>query len=202
MTGIPLGAEVECRGGACGHATHAIINLSTRRVTRLVVKERGLHPKHRQVPLDRIAHVAADRITLRCTRRELAGMRAFFDTHLVQAARPRWECYAGSYMECVCRHLREWVPSKHECIRPTELALRPGIRVRTADGREGSMKDLLMERATGCIAYVVVCVGEPGTWETVAIPVADVSRIGGRASGWPQGEPRLASSAVDLHRPD
>lgn len=200
MTDIPMSARVDCEGNACGRATHVIVNLETRRVTRLVVKERGLHSKQRLVPVDQIAGTTPERVLLRCSRDELAGMRAFIGTQFIREERLRWECYACSYMACVCRNAREWVPAKHACVRAAELAVRRGTKVQIVDGRAGRIQELVMDPVTGCITHLVLREGHLRPQRTVTIPIAEIDRIGGKASGWLQEEIRVGPSPVDPRR--
>jgi hypothetical protein len=75
---IPINAKVACTDGACGRSTNVVVNPVNRSVTHVAIEEKSLPDNPtRLVPVASVADVADDRITLNCTRVDVAKLGPF-----------------------------------------------------------------------------------------------------------------------------
>jgi sporulation protein YlmC with PRC-barrel domain len=172
---IPVEAKVHCVDGPGGESTQVIIYPTTNKVTHVVVKERQAPHTERLVPLRSVVETADDLIRLRCTRRELSGMRAFILTEFVRAEIPGYEDISGYILHPYV--VPQWVQVEHESIPPGELGVRRGARVRATDGNIGRVDEFVVDPDSGHITHLVLREGLPWDQEEVTIPITEIDRI-------------------------
>ena len=73
---IPMNVDVFCSDHRCGASTHLVLNPTTGLVTHLVVKEDTAPYAERLVPIKWVTAISDELVRLRCTRGQVAGMKA------------------------------------------------------------------------------------------------------------------------------
>lgn len=177
MTDIPLNADVECADGPGGKSTYVIVNPTTQQVTHFVVKEGGLHPTERLVPIDWVVETTHDLIRLRCTRDELAAMEPFFETGFIRRDIPHVDPVMSALWDrpyAVSQTTVVRVQHKH--IPPGELAMRQGARVEATDGYVGRVDEFLVDSSEH-ITHLVLREGHLWGQKEVTIPVSEIHHI-------------------------
>ena len=172
---IPIRAQVLCRDGPGGEATHLIVHPATRRVTRLVVKERRSPHIERLVPFRLVEDASAQQIQLRCSQQELSMMSTFIKTTLVESSSSQLD---GGYadLEIIYHHGFRKVKSKN--ILEDELVMDADTRVRSADGPVGRVDELLVDPANGAITHLRLRKGHMWAPKDVMVPITEVDRMG------------------------
>jgi hypothetical protein len=163
---IPVKAKVECADGPGGEATHVIVHPATKRVTRLVVKERRSPHAERLVPLRYVEDATADQIRLRCSQQELSKMQTFLRTELIETT--LW--YGGHAST-------DFKKVKRENIAEDELTLDTDTRVRAADGNMGRINELMVDPESGSITHLMMQEGHVWAPNGMTVPISEVERI-------------------------
>lgn len=179
---IPVGAQVECTDGLCGHLAHVLLNPVTDRVTHLVVREDA--PPHTEyiVPLEVLAETLAGTVQLRCSKAELQKMDPFVKTEFVQREMPdvypELSAYGMGtfYWPYVVSEHTVQVPVEHLQIPPGELAVRRGTRVRATDGDVGRIDEFVVNAENGHITHLVMHEGHLWGQKDVIIPVSAIDK--------------------------
>jgi sporulation protein YlmC with PRC-barrel domain len=176
---ISVNAEVQCVDGLAGHSTGVILHPISRRVTHIVVSERGFPHTERLVPVDLVIDSTPHQIRLRCTEEELLAMEPFIETEFMAATEP----YAVYSME----EYRLWpyaLPDpemgmvvEHEQIPPGELAVHRGASVEATDGHVGQVDEFLLDPTDMHITHLVLREGHLWGQKDVTIPVSEIDQI-------------------------
>ena len=173
---IPIGVEVFCTDGLCGHATHVVLRPKTEEVTDLVVKESGAPHKEVLIPVAAVTATTPDSINLRYTRNEIANLQRFIGTDYVKVEIPS----PASGIFYMMPHLYpnvETLAVKHESIPADELAVRRGAWVEATDGIVGRVDEFLMDPENDHITHLVLREGHIWGQKDVTIPVSEIERI-------------------------
>ena len=80
---IPIDVEVFCTDGPGGHSSAIVLNPVTKEVTHFAVRTKGFLSDEYLVPVAFIAESTPERISLSCSRAELAQCQPFEKTVLV-----------------------------------------------------------------------------------------------------------------------
>ncbi len=176
---IPVNAEVKCADGPAGNSTSVILNPITRRVTHIVVRQKGLLHMERLVPLEFVTTSTPHEIQLRCTLQELADTEAFVDVQFIPADYPHMDYEAEEHMFWPYVHAGEDVtlPIETERIPPGELAVHRGAHVEAKDGHVGTVDEFLVDLSDGHISHLVLREGHLWGQKDVTIPVSEIQRI-------------------------
>jgi sporulation protein YlmC with PRC-barrel domain len=176
---IPVNAEVQCADGPAGHSISVILNPITRRVTHIVVKQKGFLHMERLVPVDMVTASTPHEIQLRCTLQELAEMDAFQDVEFIAADYPYMAYGAEEYMFWPYVYAEEdaMLPIESERIPPGELAIHRGAHVEARDGRVGKVDEFLVDLSDGHITHLVLREGHLWGEKDVTIPISEIERI-------------------------
>jgi sporulation protein YlmC with PRC-barrel domain len=182
---IPVEAGVECVDGACGVSTHVIINPVTKKVTHLVVKQRGFPSIERMVPIEWVTQTTSNLIQLECTKEKLNHQDTFIDTEYIKLE-PSDVLPSGPapfiggvylYWPYSVPELERYMTVEHERIPPDELAVRRGAHVEAADGHVGQVDEFLVDPRDGHITHLVMREGHLWGQKDVSIPVSAIDHI-------------------------
>jgi sporulation protein YlmC with PRC-barrel domain len=173
---IPVNADVYCNDQRCGVSTYIIVNPTTKKITHLVVKEKGFPHTERLVSIDLVLETSPDRIQLRNTQYQLAEMEPFIETEFIPTEIPE---YVGDQFMIWPYAIpeTEMISVEHERIPPGELAVRRGARVEAIDGHVGRVDELLVHPADGHITHLVLREGHLWGQKDVTIPVSQIDHI-------------------------
>jgi hypothetical protein len=205
---IPVGAEVSCKDGLCGKSTYVLINPVTEKVTHLVVKANTTHYPEYIVPIELVAAMDNDMITLKCTLDEFQHMDPFVQTHYIHEPMPQSE-YDSGYG--IGTHLMwpyaqgdamAWVHVDEQQIPPGELAVRRGTRVEATDGVVGHVDEFLVHPGTGNITHLVMREGHLWGQKDVSIPIAAIRKTTGDTVSLNLNKQEIeALPSIPIHRP-
>ena len=180
-TDIPLDADVQCSDGDCGTTMSLIVNPVSRTVTHVAIHDDKLPGNAtRLVPTDKVANVTQNRITLECTRDDVAGMHPFLVENLVQqspsggANRPG-AAYSAHYVF----NDTAYSSVQEQDIPKGELSLVSGMHVETRDGKKGKLTELVLDPNGGQITHLLVREGHLWNKRDLAIPVGDIDLFDG-----------------------
>lgn len=168
---IPIHANVMCIDGAAGTSKALIVDPLQRRLTHIVVRERGVAASERLVPTGLVSVTTEDAISLRCTRDELHGLDDFIDAHFVgltYARPPLADPTSDS-------QLSPLVISKR--IPEGEVALGRWAVVEATGGAVGHVQSVILDPTNYRITHVVVRSHRFLTRQEAAIPVTQIARI-------------------------
>jgi sporulation protein YlmC with PRC-barrel domain len=174
---VPVNADVICADGPCGHSTCVIVNPATRKITHLVVKEKGFPYIERLVPLSEVVEAGHHMVRLKCPRDKLGAMDPFIEIEFIPGAGPYSSYEADEYMMWPHVLPLATVPLEHQRIPPDELAVRRGARVEATDGLVGKVDEFLVDPASGHITHLVLREGHLWGKKDVTIPVSEIDRI-------------------------
>lgn len=176
MADVPINAPVECRDGAAGTSTHVIVNPLSRKVTHFVVRETAsARSTERLVPVELVGSTARDRITLSCSRAELAALQPFVETRYVSGETPVDDGYLFLPLAVARRDTQ--IPFKIEHVPAGELAFSRGTSVEATDGTAGRVEELLVDPDTGEVTHLVLRRGALLGREELAVPVSAIARV-------------------------
>lgn len=182
MPEIPLDAAVACTDGEAGTSTAILLNRWTRRVTGLVVEDRGFAPVERLVPAGRIAASSADLIELDCTSADLEGMERFRETTYLQTAGPEPDEPGSSVDAVLVEPFGDvegpYVPVVEERVPQGEVAIERGMAVEATDGVVGRAAGLLVHPGDGRVTHLMVTARHLFRVSKVAVPLEAIQRVG------------------------
>ena len=192
---IAIGATVVCADGELGKLTDVVVNPVRRRLTHIVVEERGVAGQSRMVPVELIVETTRDTVRLSCTRAEAARLPEFYATRYVPASSPeaeptiqQWQTdmalgaeaygpygYSGYYTPYAT-----WpggdVPITEERVPPGEASFHRGTTVVTKDDVEvGTVEEFVIDPHDDAITHFVVRLGHLRMAREVALPVSTVA---------------------------
>jgi sporulation protein YlmC with PRC-barrel domain len=177
---------VQCTDLPCGESTDVIINPVTKTVTHFALKDKKLpgNPT-RLVPIDKVASATHDRITLNCTRDEVARMRPFIVTNFVPQAGTGQDFaagsfYASSYAISDASDAQYKVGNKgyagvnEEQVPRGERSVTAGMKIEASDGKVGTLDELVLDPNSGEITHIQMREGHLWGKKDVAIPIEEV----------------------------
>jgi uncharacterized protein YrrD len=174
---IPLHADVMCTDGGCGESTCVIVDPRSDKLTHLVVEESGLPAEEYLVPLDLIVATRPDRILLRCTREQLAGLKPFFREEYVPGATTYLTYPPEGYMTWPANAPEIPLPIEVPQNPPGTLSIERGARVQAVDGEVGKVDELLIDPVTNQVTHVILNEGALWKKKKVTVPLAEIERI-------------------------
>jgi hypothetical protein len=167
---IPIGGEVSCSDGPAGEVTHVIVDVQSRRVTGVVVKEGEAPHVERVVPLWRIGRADAQGIWLDGARRELAAMKELQRPGAIEAH--TWWHGMGP---------AEFEPVERQNIAESEVALGRSTPVKATDGEAGHIARVIVDRASGTTQRLVLEVGPARAAKGVSVLRTEIDYMTDRA---------------------
>jgi sporulation protein YlmC with PRC-barrel domain len=178
---IPINAKVECTDGACGRSTNVVVNPGNLTVTHVAIEDKSLPDNPtRLVPAANVADVADDRITLSCTRADVAKLGPFIVADLIQqspsgGAYSYGEGYSAQYVldDTAYDEVEE------EEIPEGERALYGGMHVKASDGRVGKLDELVLDSESGMITGLVMRKGHLWGSRDVTVRVDQIESVDG-----------------------
>jgi sporulation protein YlmC with PRC-barrel domain len=168
---IPVHGHVVCIDGDAGTSIALIVDPVQRRLTHVVVRERGVADSERLVPTDLVEGSSENAISLSCTKDQLHELDDFIEAHFVDLtyANPS---LAGPLSE---QQLSPLVISKR--IPAGKVALGRWAVVETTDGSVGHVQSVVVDSANYRIMHVVVRTHRFLSRQEVAVPVTEVERV-------------------------
>jgi sporulation protein YlmC with PRC-barrel domain len=179
MTDIPINAKVECTDGALGKTTNVIINPVTKKVTHIVVKDKGLPDNAtRMVPFAKVAGATHAQISLSCSKADVAGMPPFIESHVIQ------ESVSGQAYSSGTAYVSQYVYNNtaydvlpEEQVPAGELAICSGMQVAASDGRVGKLDELVLDPESGDITHLLMRKGHLWGKKDVAVPATAIGYV-------------------------
>jgi len=177
---VPMNADVYCTNGSCGKITCVIVNPIKEEITHIVVREKKAPYTEFLVPYGYLLETTPDKITLRCSQEELAGMEVFFRYRFIMVNTP--------YMGYPSQGVMAWpyaiadeevfnLVKTEERIPPGKLAIHRGSHVHATDGKVGKVDEFLVDPADGHITHLVLREGHLWGQKDVVIPVAQIDHL-------------------------
>lgn len=175
---IMVKAKVQCTDGLFGEVTHVIVHPTTKKVTRLVVKEGRFPHVERMVPLRFVSENTDELIELKCTKEELSKMQPYFRTVFVETGSSHYgepqptgrAVYANPNFKKV----------KKANIAEDETIVDVKTRVRATDGEVGRVEQFAVELTSGSITNLILRQGRLWPQKEVAIPADEIERFGSK----------------------
>ena len=179
MTNIPINAKVECTDGPLGKTTNVIVNPVTKKVTHIVVKDKGLPDNAtRIVPFTKVAGATHEQISLNCSKADVAGMPPFIESRLIQEsvsgqAYSSGEAYVSQYVYNNTAY--DVLPEEH--VPAGELAICSGMHVAASDGKVGRLDELVLDPESGDITHLLMREGHLWGKKHVAVPASAINYV-------------------------
>ncbi len=170
---IPIGAEVLCEDGQCGSTVCVILDPVQERVTHLVVQEGQLSAILRLVPIQSIWNTSFRRIELGATTEQFQGMEPFVERTLLPSHQRIAMVMLWPYVDPATA-----LDLENLRIPAGKVVVLRETPVRATDGSIGRVAELLIDRDTGRITDLVLREGHLWAWKEVAVPVAQIRRMG------------------------
>jgi uncharacterized protein YrrD len=181
MIHIRIGADVYCFDGEGGELTQVIADRSTRRVTHLVVERKGFGKDERLVPVEQIAETSTKRISLRCSKADLAGMPKLSDRHLEVGKGGVYQ--SGTIQSFESGSMTPSGPAmvsvEDSNLPEDSKAVMQGMKVEADDGPVGRVYELLVDPDTRVITSLVLVEGRLWRKKAVILPLESVMRVSG-----------------------
>jgi sporulation protein YlmC with PRC-barrel domain len=178
---IPINAKVACTDGACGRSTNVVVNPVNRKPTHVAIEDKSLPDNPtRLVPVADVTEVTDDRITLSCTRAEVAKLGPFVVADLIQQS-PSGGAYSygDGYSAQYVFDDTAYDEVEEEQIPEGELALYSGMHVKASDGRVGRLDELVLDAKSGAITGLVMRKGHLWGSRDVTVPVEQIEFVDG-----------------------
>lgn len=176
MANIPINAQVECTDGPCGKSTQVIVNPVNRKVTHVVVHDKGFpNNPTRLVPTENVAGTTQQQIKLNCAKADVAGMPPFVVSNFVQESGPGMAYSSGeAYTSQYVLDDTAYDAIQEQNIPEGELALTSGMHIEASDGKLGKLDELVLDPKSGQITNLLMREGHLWGKKDVAIPVSAV----------------------------
>ncbi len=183
---IPIDVEVFCTDGPGGHSSAIVLNPVTKEVTHFAVRTKGFLSDEYLVPVAFIAESTPERVSLTCSRAELAQCQPFEKTVFVgvdgaeagisdadfaltatYAGMPGGEYSAPMYPPTL----------QEEQLPEGELSIHPGASVEATDGHVGHVQEFIIDPGTDRVTHLVLREGHFWGKKDVTIPLDQIDRI-------------------------
>ena len=179
MTDIAINARVECTDGPLGKTTNVIVNPVTKKVTHIVLEDKGLPDNAtRMVPFNKVADSTPAKITLSCSKADVTSMPPFLKGQVIQetisgGAWSSGDVYASQYVFNDTAY--DVVQGAH--IPAGEKAICSGMDVAATDGKVGRLDELVLDPESGDITHILMRKGHLWGKREVAVPASAVDYI-------------------------
>jgi sporulation protein YlmC with PRC-barrel domain len=173
---IPINAKVQCTDGACGRSTNVIVNPVNHSVTHVAIEDKTLPDNPtRLVPVAAVAGVDDERITLNCTRADVAKQGPFVVTDFIQQS-PSGGAYSfgEGYSAQYVFDDTAYDAVQEEELPEGEIGLYGGMHVEASDGRVGKLDELVLDSKSGTITGLVMRKGHLWGSRDVTVPVGQI----------------------------
>lgn len=175
---FPIGAEVACSDGVCGHLIRVVVNPVARTVTHLVVEPTRRSGLGRLVPID-LVETSGAQVQLRCVLAEFAELAIAEDTEFLPGM--------GSAVGYDPQQVSAWpyyglggnaiLPVVHERVPLGEIEVRRGEQVMATDGTIGRVQGLVIDPVDHHVTHVLLQEGHIWGRKEVAIPISAVKSV-------------------------
>lgn len=192
MPDIPLNAKVQCSDSPCGEVTDVIVNPVNLTVTHLVLKDKKLPHNNptRLVPIENVANVTHDTVTLSCSFADVGEMKPFLVDHFVQES-PSGQAYnwsggsASMYTyQAGNAYSSQYVVNDtgYDNIRDANLpkgerSIHAGMEVKATDGKVGTLDELVLDADSGEITHIMMRKGHLWGKKDVSIALSDIDFV-------------------------
>jgi uncharacterized membrane protein len=181
MTSAPINAPVDCADGQCGTSLRLIVQPLTRKITHLVVlEEGGSDAVERLVPVDQVAGVTRGRITLHCSKAELADFEPFIEKWFRLSTRPNFRMApydpTGMLIGTVPTE-SFYVPEQIERVPEGEIAVGVGTKVQARDGEVGNVIELVVDPSTREVTHFVFEHGRGTLKQETVLPLSVIDDV-------------------------
>ena len=167
---IPIKGQVSCADGPAGEVTHVVVDVQSRRVTAVVVKEAVAPQIVRVVPFRHVLSATAAGVQLRCSLQEMAAMKELQRPGAVET-HTWWHGVGPAEFEALPR----------QNIAEGEVALGDKTPVKATDGEAGQMVGVNVDPASRTINRLVLAVGPARAVKAVSILRSEIDYITDRA---------------------
>ena len=176
MTDITINLKVQCSDGECGKSTNVILNPICRKVTHVVIEDKSLPDNPtRLVPISKVSETTRDKITLNCTKAELAKMPPFIVTSFIQESASGMAYQSGAaYTFPYVINDTAYDSVQERNIPAEELALYRGMQIEATDSKVGKLDELVLEPKSGEITHLLMREGHWWGKREVSVPVSAV----------------------------
>ena len=182
---ISINATVICTDGECGKTIRVIINPLKKKITHIVVREKGLLAGMEQlVPIEDILESTPDEIHLRCTLKEFFSLESFSEYEYIPGTENFLDFEQDHYSmhPYVLPDLEddlEYEPhyAKIERVPHGELSFRRGATVHASDGKIGQVDEFLVSPEDHLISHLVLREGHLWDKKLVSIPVSEIDHV-------------------------
>jgi len=182
MPEIPLDAVVACVDGEAGTSSAILMNRWTRRVTGLVVEDRGFAHVERLVPVDRLTATGPDTIELNCAASDLETMERFRETTYLRSPGPENQDSESNADAALVEPFGdvegEYLQVVEERVPRGEVAIERGMAVEASDGGVGRVAGLPIDAIGGHVTHLMVTEHHVFRVSRVAVPLEAVQRVG------------------------
>jgi sporulation protein YlmC with PRC-barrel domain len=181
---ISINAKVFCTDGECGHLTCVLINPANKKITHVIVKERGMLGQERMVSVEDIVDSLPEKLTLRLDKESFRRLENFTSIKYVSGEDP-----FGAYLP-EHYYLHPFVMPAYdseydyntyykqvENIPAGELAIYQGAEVFATDGRIGKVDEFLVSPKDNKITHLVLREGHIWDQKHVTIPLSAIDHI-------------------------
>jgi sporulation protein YlmC with PRC-barrel domain len=180
---IPLNVNVYGPDGQIGRSTYIIVNPVTQEVTHVVISDDSYNHTERLVSVRHIRDSDSDMIRLDCGSEEVAKMEPFEELEFIPTTVPDpyylpaepFDAYAWPYVTAT--EELHYVKMVHRHIPPYEREIRRGAHVHASDGQIGQVDELVIDRETLHITYLVLREGHLWGQKDIMIPVDEIETI-------------------------
>ncbi len=183
---IPIDVEVICTDGPAGHSSAIVLNPVTKEVTHFAVRTKGFLSDEYLVPIEFIAESTPERISLSCSRAELAQCQPFEKTVLVGVDGAE---LSASDMDFAVAATYGTMPGgeypgpmypptiQEEQLPEGELSIHPGASVEATDDHVGHVREFIIDPQNNRVTHLVLREGHLWGKKDVTIPLDQVERI-------------------------
>lgn len=181
---IAINSKVLCIDGECGHVTCVLINPVNRKITHLIVKERGIVGQERMVPIELVEDSLPKKIDLRIDKAGFQALENFISIKYVSGKDP-FDAYLPEHYylhpfvmpDYDLGYDQSALYTQEENIPDDELAVNRGAGVYAKDGQVGNVDEFLVSPITEKITHIVLREGHIWDRKQITIPVSDIERI-------------------------
>jgi sporulation protein YlmC with PRC-barrel domain len=183
---IPIDVEVLCTDGPAGHSSAVVLNPATKALTHLAVRTKGFLSDEYLVPVELIAESTPERISLSCSRADLARCQPFEKTVFVGAEGDEQGisdtdfALTASYASMPGGEYPGpmFPPTLQEEQLPEgELSIHHGASVEATDGHVGQVQEFVIDPQNSRVTHLVLREGHLWGKKDVTIPLDQIDRI-------------------------
>jgi sporulation protein YlmC with PRC-barrel domain len=182
MQNVTINTQVVCTDEPCGKSTNVVINPVNHQVTHLVLEDKSLPDNAtRLVPVTKVAGVTPQQIKLNCAKADVAKMPPFLVSDFIAQSTPGHAYESGAaYSSQYVLGDTAYDEIQERNIPAGELALYSGMHVEAADGKIGTLGELVIDPKDGAITSFLLRKGHLWGAKDITIAVADIEFIDGK----------------------